>query len=245
MHFLVQKSKALVASQAAKNMNSNLNVITNTSRVCPETETIYNREFFTSLDFICNALDNITARLYIDSKCIEHGLPLIESGTLGTEANVQVVLPHLTEAYSSSRDPPEKQIPMCTLHNFPNTIEHTLQWARDKFEGLFCNMPSSALKYMKDPMGHLASLAVLNPSQQLDELQQLEKMLLREKCHTFEDCITWARKNWQENFHNIIKQLLFNIPPNQTTTNGLPFWSGPKRCRRSFYFIFVKVKNKI
>ena len=26
---------------------------------------------------------------------------------------------------------------MCTLKNFPNAIEHTIQWSRDRFEGLF------------------------------------------------------------------------------------------------------------
>ena len=40
---------------------------------------------------------------------------------------LQVVLPFLTESYSSSQDPPEKSIPICTLKNFPNAIEHTLQ----------------------------------------------------------------------------------------------------------------------
>ena len=39
----------------------------------------------------------------------------------------KVVLPFLTESYSSSQDPPEKSIPICTLKNFPNAIEHTLQ----------------------------------------------------------------------------------------------------------------------
>jgi hypothetical protein len=40
---------------------------------------------------------------------------------------LQVVLPHVTESYSSSQDPPEKGIPICTLKNFPNAIEHTIQ----------------------------------------------------------------------------------------------------------------------
>ncbi len=47
------------------------------------------------------------------------------------------MIPPLTESYSSSRDPPEKAIPVCTLKNFPNAIEHTIQWARDDFEGVF------------------------------------------------------------------------------------------------------------
>ena len=38
-------------------------------------------------------------------------------------------MPNLTESYGSSRDPPEKSIPICTLKNFPNAIEHTIQVA--------------------------------------------------------------------------------------------------------------------
>ena len=63
----------------------------------------------------------------MDRRCVYYRKPLLESGTLGTKGNIQVVLPHLTESYSSSQDPPEKSIPICTLKNFPNAIEHTLQ----------------------------------------------------------------------------------------------------------------------
>jgi ubiquitin-activating enzyme E1 len=88
----VQKAKAEVASRAARKMNPNINIEPNLNRVCPETELIYNDAFFDSLDVVCNALDNVKTRLYIDSKCIEHQKPLIESGTLGTEGNVQVMI---------------------------------------------------------------------------------------------------------------------------------------------------------
>ena len=30
------------------------------------------------------------------------------------------------------QDPPDKDVPYCTLKSFPATIEHTIQWARDK-----------------------------------------------------------------------------------------------------------------
>lgn len=63
----------------------------------------------------------------MDGRCVYYEKPLLESGTLGTKANVQVVLPHITESYSSSQDPPEKEFPSCTLKNFPNQIEHTIQ----------------------------------------------------------------------------------------------------------------------
>lgn len=40
--------------------------------------------------------------------------------------NVQSIIPMLTESYSSSMDPPEKSIPLCTVKHFPTAIEHTL-----------------------------------------------------------------------------------------------------------------------
>ena len=69
----------------------------------------------------------VTLGLYMDQRCVYYRKPLLESGTLGTKGNIQVVLPNVTESYGSSQDPPEKTVPICTLHNFPNVIEHTLQ----------------------------------------------------------------------------------------------------------------------
>lgn len=62
-----------------------------------------------------------------------------------------MVVPFLTESYSSSQDPPEKSIPICTLKNFPNAIEHTLQWARDNFEGVFRQSAENAALFVSDP----------------------------------------------------------------------------------------------
>lgn len=70
---------------------------------------------------------SVVTGMYMDRRCVYYRKPLLESGTLGTKGNVQVVIPFLTESYSSSQDPPEKSIPICTLKNFPNAIEHTLQ----------------------------------------------------------------------------------------------------------------------
>ena len=74
-----------------------------------------------------------TLGLYMDRRCVYYRKPLLESGTLGTKGNIQVVLPNVTESYGSSQDPPEKTVPICTLHNFPNAIEHTLQVTTDLY----------------------------------------------------------------------------------------------------------------
>lgn len=50
------------------------------------------------------------------------------------------------------------------------------------------------------------------------------------------DCIKWARNHWEEHYANQIKQLLYNFPPDQITSSGQPFWSGPKRCPQPLLF---------
>lgn len=131
----IQQLKSDTACKRAKEMNPYMNVRTYSTKMGPDTEDMFDDEWIENLDGVCNALDNVQARTYMDQRCVYLQKPLLESGTLGTKGNVQVVIPHITESYSSSRDPPEKAIPVCTLKNFPNAIEHTIQWARDDFEG--------------------------------------------------------------------------------------------------------------
>lgn len=146
----VQKPKAQTAAAAIKQMNPDSKITAYELRVGAETEKVFSEDFFGKLDGVTNALDNVEARIYMDRKCVFNRIPLVESGTLGTMGNVQVIVPFLTESYSSSQDPPEKSIPICTLKNFPNAIEHTLQWARDCFEGIFTQTAENAALYVSD-----------------------------------------------------------------------------------------------
>uniref|UniRef100_A0A8C2X0I0 E1 ubiquitin-activating enzyme n=1 Tax=Cyclopterus lumpus TaxID=8103 RepID=A0A8C2X0I0_CYCLU len=126
----VTKMKSDTAAAAVRQMNPSIRITGHQNRVGPDTERVYDDDFFESLNGVTNALDNVDARMYMDRRCVYYRKPLLESGTLGTKGNVQVVIPFLTESYSSSQDPPEKSIPICTLKNFPNAIEHTLQVSR-------------------------------------------------------------------------------------------------------------------
>ena len=76
-----------------------------------DTESTFNDDFWGGLNLVVNALDNLKARTYVDGRCVFYGLPLLESGTLGTKANTQTIMPFVTESYSDSVDPPEESIP--------------------------------------------------------------------------------------------------------------------------------------
>ncbi|BHF65867.1 E1 ubiquitin-activating protein [Sparganum proliferum] len=213
-----------------------INIVPHENRVGPETEAVYDDAFFEALDGVANALDNVEARTYIDRRCVYYRKPLLESGTLGTKGNVQVVIPHLTESYSSSQDPPEKSIPMCTLKHFPYQIEHTLQWARDTFEGLFSQQSQAMDSYMRNPADFLAKLSSGSGSQPAETLETLKANLVTSRPKNFDDCIAWARNLWQEFYTNSISQLLFNFPADHKTTTGTAFWSGTKRCPHPLKF---------
>ncbi|XP_040359300.2 ubiquitin-like modifier-activating enzyme 1 isoform X9 [Ixodes scapularis] len=231
----VGKLKASTAAAAVKKMNPKVKITAHENRVGPDTEHVYNDDFFEELDGVANALDNVDTRIYMDRRCVYYRKPLLESGTLGTKGNVQVVIPHLTESYSSSQDPPEKSIPICTLKNFPNAIEHTLQWARDEFEGLFKQSAENAVHYLKDPR-FMEKTLKLPGNQPLEVLEGVKQVLVDERPHSFADCVAWARLRFQDQYNNQIRQLLFNFPKDQTTSSGAPFWSGPKRCPHHIEF---------
>ncbi|VDN99537.1 unnamed protein product [Rodentolepis nana] len=231
----IGKCKSSTAASVVKTINPQLNIVSHENKVCPETEDVYDDAFFEALDGVANALDNVEARTYIDRRCVYYHKPLLESGTLGTKGNVQVVIPHLTESYSSSQDPPEKSVPMCTLKHFPYQIEHTIQWARDKFEGLFVQESNALSAYLKNPSDYLTKVTTMG-NQAAEVLEPLKKNLTSDCSRSFDECISWARNLWQVLYSNSIRQLLFNFPPDHKTTTGAQFWSGTKRCPKPLVF---------
>ncbi|KIP07009.1 hypothetical protein PHLGIDRAFT_71743 [Phlebiopsis gigantea 11061_1 CR5-6] len=224
------KFKAEVASAAVIEMNPDLmgKIDSKQEPVGPDTENVYNEDFFAGIDGVTNALDNVKARLYMDQRCVFFEKPLLESGTLGTKGNTQVIIPHLTESYSSSQDPPEKETPSCTVKNFPNAIQHTIEWSRQEFDNLFVKPPQSVNQYLSEP--NFLENSLKYSGQQKEQVEQLVSYLVSNKPLTFEECIIWARLQFEEKYSNSIKQLLFSLPKDGVTSTGQPFWSGPKRA---------------
>ena len=69
-------------------MNKDFNVEALELFVGPKTEDAFNDNFWMSLDGVCNALDNMEARLYVDGQCVKFEKSLLESGTMGTNGNI-------------------------------------------------------------------------------------------------------------------------------------------------------------
>ncbi|XP_050816018.1 ubiquitin-like modifier-activating enzyme 7 isoform X2 [Gopherus flavomarginatus] len=225
---LRDKLKSETAAAAVRRMNPMIRVTAQPHHVGPDTETLYGDDFFMALDGVTNALDSMQSRAYVDSLCIRYLKPLLDSGTEGTKGHVQVIVPHLTQPFGSPLDLTESAVPLCTLRHFPSTIEHTLQWARDEFDGLFKVPAENVNKFLEDP----AFLEVQRTTQDLEWVRSS----LQEKPRSWPDCVRWARQRWESLYRHTILNLLHAFPPDHETSPGVPFWAGPKRCPRPLEF---------
>ncbi|XP_077217611.1 ubiquitin-activating enzyme E1 1-like [Tasmannia lanceolata] len=232
----IGQAKSTVAASVAGSINPRFHIEALQNRAGAETENVFDDAFWENLDVVINALDNVTARIYMDLRCLYFQKPLLESGTLGAKCNTQMVIPHLTENYGASRDPPEKQAPMCTVHSFPHNIDHCLTWARSEFEGLLEKTPAEVNTFLSNPNEYTSSMKNAGDAQARDLLERVIECLDKEKCETFQDCITWARLKFDDYFANRVKQLTFTFPEDSATSTGAAFWSAPKRFPRPLQF---------
>jgi ubiquitin-activating enzyme E1 len=226
----IGKSKALVLAQKAKELNPDVNVTPYENKVGKETLHIYNSAFFKNTDIVATALDNVDGRLFMDMQCVKHNLPMLESGTLGTKGNVQVVVPDLTESYAALQDPPEQSIAVCTIKLFPYKYEHIVQYARDLFEGFYTRIPSNFIKARDMP----ESLSTMTPTE-LTIIHEDIKTITK-GCKNFKYCINTAYKQWHILFRDVISQLIRKYPNDHKDDDGTIFWSGNKTFPQSFEF---------
>ncbi|KAL1476493.1 hypothetical protein MTO96_018481 [Rhipicephalus appendiculatus] len=194
----VGRPKSVAAAEAAFRMNPDFGIVPHELKVGPETEKLYDDRFFEYLNGVVLALDNVEGRRYMDRRCMHYCKPLLDSGTVGTKGSVQVVIPLMTESYSCTQDPPETSAPVCTIKYFPNKTEHTLEWARDEFEGLFKTSAVNAVKYLSDYRFLFDALKTLPLVEKVALLQDLMKILVDERPVVFDDCVQFARLRFQE-----------------------------------------------
>ena len=233
----LRKPKSQTAAAAAVQMNPHLKgkVEARLDKVCDETIEIYDENFFKSQSIVTNALDNVKARLFIDTQCVQSRTALIDSGTLGPKGHVQIIVPALkTESYASKKDPDEDggEIPLCTLKQFPEETLHCLEWAKSIFGDLFTLKPQSFNK-----------VVVLEKDRQINfsdvqEMQSIKKIvkMIEKMPKSFDECLKMARLRFQKHFLNGIKELLYACPLDKIEKEGNLFWSPPRRIPRPIEF---------
>ncbi|PIK61135.1 putative ubiquitin-like modifier-activating enzyme 6-like [Apostichopus japonicus] len=225
----IQKPKSTTAAESCKEINPSLNIEAHQHKVHPATEqSTYNDAFFEAQDVVVNALDNVEARRYMDIRCVTNQKALMESGTLGSKGHVQVIIPHLTETYGNQQDPPEQSVPYCTLKSFPATIEHTIPWARDKFESLFSQKPAMLNKFWMVHGSPEKVMEKLKSNSRLEHILMVLK-LMKNRPQSWQECVAAARIKFERYYNHKAKQLLSSFPLDSRTKDGAFFWQSPKR----------------
>jgi ubiquitin-activating enzyme E1 len=229
----IGKSKCLTAIETINNMinstaSGNYNGII--QKLTSQDVSLAN-ELFQNKKIIISALDNIEARRYVDTLCFEKCLPLFESGTMGMKCNTQPVIPYITETYSNTNDADdgENQFPVCTIKNFPNSIHHTIHWARDYFE-LFNRGPTNCNKYNQEN-NYLECLAPFDKTQAIEDIN----FFLTDIPQNYNNCIMKAKKMFEELYIVNILQLLKKFPEDHEI-DGKLFWSHGKLCPKPLEF---------
>lgn len=98
----------------------------------------FDRHFFGSFAAVLNALDNVSARQHVNRLCCQAGVPLIESGTMGYNGQVQPILPGHSECYDCRPKPSDKvTYAVCTIHSRPTKLVHCVHYAKEIYEVLF------------------------------------------------------------------------------------------------------------
>jgi|EP00670_Eutreptiella_braarudii_P005199 ubiquitin-activating enzyme E1 len=243
----VGQPKSEAAGKRAKIINPAINIDARQDLVASTTEHVFDDHFWLNLDMVCNALDNMKARFYVDGRCVFYGKPLLESGTTGTAANVDVVVPFKTRSYTDGGQAAEGGgIPMCTLRNFPHIIDHCIEWGRAQFEDLFVSPARQAEVFMENPKQFLdkerADTLGLDAggersgaiSKAIPKLKMLKSTLeVGASRPTLETCVRMANEVFYRLFRDKIVDLVDKFPEDAKTSKGEPFWSGHKKFPRA------------
>ena len=230
----IGKSKSIIACNAIKKINLDLNCYAKSEKVGIETEGVFNEKFWESQDYIINAVDNLESRIYISDQSFIFKKILIDSGTLGTIANSQVIIPYKTIKYSEpeKEDDEQERIAMCTLRNYPTLITHCIEWARDLFEGYFIKIINNLKLFYENKEKYYEQLNKEYCDDYEIQSKELEKIIKYSKLiinHNYDDCLEIAYDEYIKKFNNDIIQILTDNPIDSLNEDGTKFWSSNKR----------------
>ena len=223
----IGSSKSDIASKRIMSYNNNMHITSYQQKLTEENQNFVDN-IFPKTDIIFNALDNLSARLYVDKQVIKFTKPLFESGTLGTKGNTQPIIPHITESYGASQDQQqEKSFAVCTIKNFPTQIQHTIHYAMDDFNGLFCQQPLQFKKFLteREPFINISDIEMSNIKSFLHRI-----IYITQEIKSIEDYIKWAYCLYYDRFNRRINRLLTAHPKDSLFSDGTLFWSNGKRC---------------
>ena len=228
----VGKNKALVCCEEIKKINPNINCIPLDKLVNHESEDIFSDSFWSNINIVILAVDNVSARRYIDQKCTAYNIKLIEIGTQGVNASSSLIIPNMTSCYNDLKQSPKKEIPQCTLKFYPLTNIHCIEYAKQKFNDFFIYNIKDALECVKSKVIPLSEVN----KEYLNKLENIQNIFKIFKNKNFESCLDLAINEFYRYFNYNIRDLLNDFPKDLKKKDGTLFWNGDKRMPKEIDF---------
>ena len=118
------------------------------------------------------------------------------------------------------------------MRNFPSTIEHCIEWGREKFNANFVERVQNTVECVKDLDGFIKNMRKTSGS--TDVREKLEGVNAQLTIMKGEDLtrsmVLAARDFFNENYDHGIRDLIAAFPADAVDAKlGQPFWSGAKR----------------
>lgn len=239
----VGQPKSVAAASRMRQINADAKVDPRQDFIGTTTEHLYPSEFWSHLDVVVNALDNMEARLYVDKQCVRYSKILVEAGTMGTGGNIDIIVPGKTSSYADGGAADQSGgIPMCTLRNFPYIFDHCIEWARAQFDDLFVSPMQAAHQFLEDPSAFIQRIhheingagsdgekrSIIERHKNL--LQSLLKNLKTLSCSpSMETCAQLSVECLCKLFRDRILDLQEAFPLQSRKKNGDLFWSGHRK----------------
>jgi len=209
-------------------------------------EKMFSRRWWEGNDIVINALDNVEARKYVDSICNKYDKPLFESGTLGTKANTQVILPYETATYSEIKDPVDNSIPMCTVRNFPNNNEHCVEWGLDLFSKVITDAILDYNTFIRNPDKAIETIKSINNDTLISERYRNLINLIELKINPSNlNVVNYVNSIFNYNYILPVREILTTFPKDMINSVGEPFWSGKKRLPKELTYKDINIEFMI
>ena len=230
--------KSEVAKYFTKKMNKSLNIDSYTNIVGQESENIFSDIFWDKQDIIFNAVDNVKARLYLNEKVCVHQKYHVDAGTLGVNSSCCYFLKNVSSTYKEQNQNKKEEddnnsnrdIGMCTIHSFPTSIKHCIEWARNEYEYIFKDFIHELNQVLKGDIMLLFKLLLrkLFPFDKELFLKQINDMCDILISKSFIKAIQYSYNNFKNKFYYEILNILKEHPENSKDKDGNNFYRGSK-----------------
>ena len=239
-------SKAEVACNSAKEINNDINCHYLNKRISPKNKDIFNKNYFSDVDFILGAIDSPEGNYYLVKQCELYEKIFLKGGTNKLAGKAEIFIPNITCSFNDiefSGKENEEIIPSCTRREFPKKIEDCIDNARDLFDEYFkiLIIDMKAFINNKNINEQKLLLEVETSKNKFNLIHMLFSLLKFDNQKIFErEFIIFGLNEFNKLFVEEIKNI-YNSHPINNTEESKSFWSD-KRLPNELNFDF---ENKL